>query len=500
MIKKINNKHLCSLICMIASIFCVFFEIYRVVNFIAILEIYSILLMILNIVVCKDSIYENLHKIIFWLIVISGLFYILISPSAPIYGYDETTHYKAIVSLEENLTGKINAADELTIGYYDQHDANITSHDGQIKLEQRQNKTYKENSDEEYMGESLTYQSIRNIICYSPYLIGRMIGKALKLSYSTIFRLSKFVNLSLYAMLISLSIKITKSYKTVFACIGTLPLIVFEASSYQYDPFLIGNLILGFSIFLKCYEDKKITTKRIIAIVGFITLGLTVKPVYFPIMIPMLFMDSSFFENKKQQKWFLRLLLISMLLMIIYIFLPAITGGLGIGDVRGGKDVNATEQVKFILYNPLKYSVIMIKYMIKEYLNPILAFGYILSMGSIGIMSISIIPFILLVCSTLFNGNVFIDNHKYQFVTWISWIISVILVITSLYVSFTGVGSENVSGVQLRYHLPVLMMIMTLFKGRIKDRNVGGIYAVLFALVMNIVFIMYTGNFFYAMY
>ena len=497
--KRINDKKLYGALYLCAGLICIFLLLFSKVNFIIVMEINSIIWLITTVFRYKESIYENLHKIIFWLIVIPGLFYILISPSAPIYGYDETTHYKAIVSLEGNFTGKINPADEITIGYYGQHSADVVSHDGQLSLEELQDKTYKEKSDIAYTGESLNWQNMKNLISYSPYLFGRWIGELLKLNYSSIYRFSKFINLSVYAVLISLAIKTTKSYKTILSCIGTLPLIVFEAASYQYDPFLIGNLLLGFSLFIRCYEERKIALKKIIAIVGFITLGLTVKPVYFPIMIPMLFMDPSFFENKKQQKLFHRLLLISMLLMIIYIFLPAITGDLGAGDVRGGTDVNATEQVYFILNNPVKYGSILIKYMIKEYLNPFLAFGYIVPMGSIGIITISIVPFFLLVCGTLFNGNVFFHNSKYQIVTWISWLISVSLVITSLYVSFTGVASENVSGVQLRYHLPVLVMIMTLFKGKVNDKKAGAIYAVLFALVMSLVFIMYMGNYFYAM-
>lgn len=461
---------------------------------------FSISLIVITVVHFRKQLYEKLHVIVFVIIMIAGSCYIKISPAVPLLGYDETTHYKAVVSLIENVTGKISPADEYIISCYDQHDFDLLSEEGRRNIENSANSLWND-AEKTYDGETLNFQNVKNYISYLPFIVGRAIGKVVGLSFSDIYRFSKALYLFLYAILISLSIKLTKSYKTIFACIGTLPLIIFEASSYQYDPLLIGNLMLSYAIFLHCNEVGKIRNKNIATIAFFATVGLTVKPVYFPILIPMLFADQKLFESKKQQTIFRSMLIACMVIAIVYIFLPALCGGLGKGDIRGGTDVNATEQVKFILNNPFQYGMIMGKYMITEYLNPIIAFGYIGVIGSIGIMTTSIVPFLMLIGATLFNGNDCQFSKKYKVVSWLSWLLSVVLVITSLYVAFTGVASETVSGVQPRYHLPMFCLIFSMIKGKIRNwRRTGAFYAIVFALIMTISFVVYTGMYFVYMY
>ena len=461
---------------------------------------FAISLIVATVIYFRKQLYNTLHIIVFSAIMIAGCCYINISPVVPILGYDETTHYKAIVNLIGNATGKINLADEMIVSYYDQHDADLFSQEGRAQIEDSANSLWNE-TEKPYHGETLNFQNVKNYVSYSPYIIGRIIGKAIGLNFTETYRFSKALNLLLYASLISLSVKLTKSYKTIFTCIGTLPLILFEASSYQYDPLLIGSLMLSYAIFLHCNEVGKIRNKNIATIAFFATVGLMVKPVYFPILIPMLMADDKLFKNKKQQHIFKTVAIVCICIAIGYIFLPALCGGLGTGDLRGGTDVNATEQVKFILHNPVHYGIIMGKYMISEYLNPIIAFGYIGAIGSIGMMTTSIILFLLLIGSTLFNGNECTFGKKYKFVCWVSWFLSVILVITSLYVSFTGVASETVSGVQPRYHLPILCLIFSTIKGKFGNCNKSGeIYATLFAMIMSLSFVLYTGMYFVYMY
>lgn len=460
----------------------------------------AISLIVATILYFRKHLYDKLHIIVFSFIMIAGCCYINISPVVPIMGYDETTHYKAIVSLIGNVTGKINPADEMIVSYYDQHDADLFSKEGRKLIDDSANSLWND-AEKPYNGKTLNFQNIKNYVSYSPYIIGRIIGKAVGLNFADTYRFSKVMNLLLYATLISLSVKLTESYKTIFACIGSLPLILFEASSYQYDPFLIGNLMLSYAIFLHCNEKKKIQNSDIASIAFFATDGLMVKPVYFPILIPMLLADNKLFKNKKQQHIFRAVIIACICIATVYIFQPALCGGLGYGDLRGGTDVNATEQVKFILQNPFYYGLIMGKYMISEYLNPIIAFGYIGAMGSIGMMTTSIIPFLLLIGSTLFNGNECHFDKKYKIACWLSWFLSVILVITSLYVSFTGVSSETVSGVQPRYHLPILCLIFSTIKGKSQNwKKSGAIYATLFALIMSLSFVMYTGMYFVYMF
>ena len=64
------------------------------------------------------------------------------------------------------------------------------------------------------------------------------------------------------------------------------------------------------------------------------------------------------FEDAKQRKIFYAMVIGASLFLMATFVMPMIIGGPGTGDARGGADVNATEQVKFILNNPFCNKII----------------------------------------------------------------------------------------------------------------------------------------------
>lgn len=443
------------------------------------------------------SINHNLHKIVFCLIMIGGCFYAFTAPTEALLGYDETTHFKAITNAEEYITGQENLASNEICMNMDKHSADIFSQQGRINQDELYNTLGKEKK----ATEGTASPGLRTFVDYSVELTGYLFGKALHLPYALVFRVEKLVNILFYALLVSSAIRRTKYYKAVFTVISTGSLILFEAFSFQYDPFLLAMTLFGYALYVQSCEEKHMSSERMLGIVLFTMTGCIVKAVYFPIMIPMLFAPKDVFESEKQQKTF-RILLIAAMALLLWSFLaPVLFGNLGTGDARGGDDVNSTEQVKFILGHPLSYAIIYLRHLVTSFLNPLYGFGYLTAIGSIGFTTTSILPFLVMIGATNFCGSDLFSGRKYRIISLISWLMTVTLCVTALYVSFTPVRSSTINGVQMRYHLPMMILLFLLF-GKKHNRlyKYSGIYATVFTLVMCLSLVLFTGQYFYVMF
>ena len=62
------------------------------------------------------------------------------------------------------------------------------------------------------------------------------------------------------------------------------------------------------------------------------------------------------FKDKKQRKIYYAIIIGTAIFLMMTFLLPMLINSPGTGDSRGGSDVNSTEQIKYILSNPLEYS------------------------------------------------------------------------------------------------------------------------------------------------
>ena len=328
-----------------------------------------------------------------------------------------------------------------------------------------------------------------------------MIGRGLHLPFTVTHDISMYANLLFYASIVSEAIKRVRSNKVIMTCMATVGVILFEAASYQYDPFMIGTILLAHALFLQACEEKKMTYQRLAGIMILMLLGIYVKPVYFPIMLPMLFVPKEIFEDEKQRKVFNTFTVITMALLCFAIFAPVFTGSIGKGDVRGGSDVNALEQVKFILADPFNYAVILLKHAFTELFPFIYASTYLFAYGSIGYATVSILPFFLFIGGVLFSDENTYVTKKYRLASWLGWSAAIVLTITSMYVAFTAVGSQQVAGVQQRYMLPTLFTLFAAVPHGWKNvKKYGGLYGAGFATFMAFMLISTVCHYYYVMF
>lgn len=303
-----------------------------------------------------------------------------------------------------------------------------------------------------------------NKLSYLPSSIVLFLGRMLGGSFHGLIIAARIAILLVFALLCFLAIRKLKSGKLILILIALFPTNVFLAANLSYDPWLTGFTMLGFAwFFSECQEpDKLLSTKNWIIMLGALFVGMAPKAIYFPLVALLFFLPKTKFASRKTHAVYLLTVLGTFLALLLSFLLPLFTEGVGMGDLRGGTSVNATEQVAYILANPLTFAQTML-----GYLPLYLAVGnmqmFTTSFAYLGDGSFYLVLLILLVFVAFTDRNKF-DRftttipHKIR--TLADAFITVVCVATVMYVSFTPVGHHTVEGCQARYLMPVIFPVL----------------------------------------
>ena len=154
-----------------------------------------------------------------------------------------------------------------------------------------------------------------------------------------------------------------------------------------------------------------------------------------------------------------------MLLLMSTFILPFFMGEVA-GDIRGG-NTNASEQLRLILQNPFDYGKTLLKFFIRNgqalligektfisfayldpYISPFISFIYISNL----------IFLLYLLFSDSFSKKVI--SNKMKIVFSVIYMGISVLIATAMYLSFTEVGIKDIAGVQTRYFIPLLLILL----------------------------------------
>lgn len=397
----------------------------------------------------------NPEKVFVVISLVLGLFCISVTPCRVGVSWDDEIHYARTLEISNALNGIMYQADEKNIIEYADNIYARTGYDKQT------DSLYMEELEAIYAEKAWSAHKFTNYnvwsVGYIPSAIGILLGRGLGLSYAGVFNMGRAFNLFMYVWLIYMAIKRVKYCKVLIAAIGLIPTTIFMASSYSYDPWVTGFTILGFSYFFaELQEETPIQNKNILIMVGAIILGCMPKATYFPVLFPLLFLPKKKFKSAKQRKYYYFAIIGAGLFLVATFMLPMLISGPGTGDSRGGSDVNSTEQIKFILQNPLTYAKILLKFEL-DYISlgnagPMLQrFAYV-GEGYL----YSTVGLLLAVLAFLDRGE---DEKNHLIVKGtglVGCIAAVVLSTTALYISFTPVAAGTVAGMQARYLVPTI--------------------------------------------
>lgn len=417
------------------------------------LVIFAVLFITALSIYFRKNIGSHAHIYYFIVIMVIGTVNVLGAPPAVGISFDDEIHYGRTAYLSWGATGNISYQDNAARNVYVENirEREVYNKEGRNEWADRINRVGNKT-----LIRANNYTNDLVYIAYIPGAITLKAARGLGLSFTQAFVLGKWINLLIYSILFSCSIKILeKKGKIIAAMIGLIPTSLFMATSYSYDWWIIAFVVLGFSIFARELQlKKKISVKKMLLIVICMVIGMLPKAIYFPLMLPLLLLGKDKYEKSKKCR---TIVLCGMLVLLATFVLPIIFGGMGSGDIRGGTDVNSTEQVKYILTRPLEYAKTLISFLL-GYISLDAAGGYLTFMAYYGqAQFFGVCIVVLAVAAVLDNSR--ISEHKTKlFKVYIAGAIgiTIVLVATALYVSFTSVGAGTIAGCQPRYLIPVI--------------------------------------------
>ena len=283
-------------------------------------------------------------------------------------------------------------------------------------------------------------------------------------SFFVKYKLGLFGNLIIYAVFCALSMKKLKSGKMIVAAISLFPSNLFLATNYSYDYWLTALSIFGIAYFISELQqpDKPLKIWDSIILCGALGLSCLPKLVYMPLLILPFFMAKNNFTKSDRKRHHLICVLAIVAVFIMFAVKSIVTTA-GTGDLRGGLDVNPTEQLKYILSEPFTYAKLLLEFM-RSWLLDIQTYYYeIFLLGEYHMGGKPEIFFIILVFATLTDKSD-CDAYKNRNILRVLNILLYVgifaLVCTSMYIAYVPVYSDYIAGVQHRYITPLLFPLL----------------------------------------
>lgn len=432
--------------------------------------ILGILIFIIYAVVISIYIYYQkeikVEKIFLYTVPVICLFYIIFMPTFK--NHDELYHwYRGYeVSMGRLMTGingdilgtempeninKIATDDWTSITYTDVKECL------RIPLESNKEKTL-------YAETSAVYSFVQ----YLPQGIGIAIArlftdKVLLLAYA-----GRTMNMLVAMCCIYFAIKKIPFGKKILLLLSYIPISIEGFSSLSPDAMTISIafIYIAYILNLAFSKEEKFIDKKQAIILTILSIIMSLcKIVYLPLVLLMFIIPKEKFKDSKKIKRIVVIIMIAVIINLVWLGISSIY----LAHFREG---DSGVQVKTLLLDPIKY--------IQEclYTLNINADSYIMTMfgqklGWGELVNIhDIVPYVLFFMTiwiTIIDETI---KDRFKFFQKIIIMLSVVgiigLIFTSLYVQWTTCGSDSIAGIQGRYFIPILPLVVLLVGSQIK--------------------------------
>lgn len=296
---------------------------------------------------------------------------------------------------------------------------------------------------------------------YIPASIGINIARLLGGSIADIFFAGRIANLIFYGILLIIIFEILPFKKKIFYVIYLLPMILALAGTYSIDGITLGFVGIFIAYVLKLYNEKRdINLKELICLSILFILSLLGKNGSY-IGIGLLILMLPIFKSLKVDKK-VRYIAISIALIV---FLTVGFQAIKVlqtqdGDIRGGDNTSPARQVQYLKENPTDLFLIYIKFFKELFFNLesyISLNSFIFFFKESKYITILLILFIFY--TTLTDESDKFDR-KSKILMFLSSIITIFTMSFVMYLSFSPIGNDEISGFQSRYILPVLPLML----------------------------------------
>ena len=304
-----------------------------------------------------------------------------------------------------------------------------------------------------------TTVAMYNPIVYFPQMIGILIAFFCKLSVLHIFYIGRLFNFLICSLITYFGIKKSpKEIKNIFLIVGLLPLVIQENVSFSVDGLINAFSFLFVAYIFRLYlkEEEIFNLKYgLIFFLGIFIPSIAKIPYFLSILLVM-GLPSEKFKSRKQY------------IFIIFIIMMSTISVYKFWSILGPENParNMDFQINYIKLNMLKY-IETLYLTTRDFLS-----NYILdSIGLLGIFymlpNILIYGYLIFIIFQVFSLEKIVKNFKFKSFIFLYLIGTYIILLTALYVAWTALGSKYVDGIQGRYFIPLIPVIIMFFSKKI---------------------------------
>lgn len=403
-------------------------------------------------------------------------FCIIITVAMPVgRGHDEYMHWiKAFEVSEGRFISKIDNEKKQSVATVPENVQNI--------VKERQHGIYKYVDNIPLLQEKINYDNYIQIpnqnaaaycfVQYIPEVLGILIGKVITQNPLLSAYISRIANIVTCTMLMYFAIKLIPFGKNILLILSIIPIVIEGFSTISPDGITIAicALFISYTMYIAFDKNKKCGAKEMLILT---TLGAIVslcKIVYMPLIFLAIIIPKEKFKSKKNKIFYLTIIIgIGVICNLIWLGFGSMALLSTNTNTYAGTEQNGTViKVMSILSNPIMYlQKLFYTIGVKGNQYFLSLFGGQLEWAET--IRMDFIPYIICGISiiTAISEHDLKDKlNKYQKIIILFIILVItILIFTSLFIQWSENNLNYIDGVQGRYFLPILPLVLILING-----------------------------------
>lgn len=313
---------------------------------------------------------------------------------------------------------------------------------------------------------------------YLPQAIGIDAGRVIHSSFGSMVLLGRLCNLAAFIALVYAAIRIARQGKWVYAAAALFPVAIQEAASLSTDVMTIGLAFVTIALIHNLFLQRHTITKKqyLTLVLLAVGLGLT-KQTNLILLLPLILLPKAVLGSFWRRIGLAASIIGAGFLVAVawYATITLSHYDLDYANALGIGHIDQAAQLQYIISHPVSFIETLFRTYVfegfKGFALPDFFWASMYGYFSVFLYKLPI-PFIALGYTTLLLALLYRGADRqvpFKVLRWqgsvqlLTFVLSAIAIAVALYMIWTPIGSPQVSGIQGRYLIPLLPLLIPVF-------------------------------------